>query len=1077
MAVVLDAFASYLQSMVAEMAREEMRMLLGVSGEITRLGVRLGDLKKFLADADRRNISDRSVQGWVSELRDAMYDAVDILDLCHLRAMERGKAAAGSCCNPLLFCLRDPLFAHDVGGSIRALNRRLDHIKTRSAHFSFVNLVSYTKASSSKSRPGPAPNRETTGEPVRSGVVGDKIREDTRELVEMLIEKPASSEITVVAIVGGGGIGKGGIGKTTLAREIYNHDTVRDKFDKRIWLSVNQDWDKLELLRNAITLAGGDHRGEKAMAVLWPILTAALDGKRFLLVMDDVWSQRAWEDVLETPLSNAAAPGGGSYSRIIITTRDERVARAMKALQPYHHVHKLGPHDAWSLLKNQVVSNEKDEADIDMLQDVGMEIIAKCDGLPLAVKVMGGLLCQKERSRKDWENVLNDSAWSIVGMPEELNYAVYLSYEDLSPCLKQCFLHYSLLPKNIVFGYDIIVGMWVSEGFVHGSPSDELEESGRQYYKELIARNLIEPDKEFIDQYHCTMHDVVRSFAQRLLGDEALVAHTGEVGIISQLNSEKFRRLCIESRGSESGELQWSMLQEQTSLRTLIAIGQLKVNPGDSFISFSSLRTLHIQSANVSALVDTLYQLKHLRYLSIRYSDISRLPENIGKMMFLQLISLRGCENVKELPDSIVKLGQLRYLSLTGTSVDAGIPRGFCGLSNLRKLYGFPAHMRGDWCSLEELGPLSQLRDLAIKNLENVSSASFATMAMLGYKKHLTYLTLGCRSRLDDDGLVIEERRASEEEKRRIEEVFDELCPPSCVETLDIGGYFGQRLPRWMTSSAALRFLRFLTMDDLAMCAQLPDGLCQLPCLQLLQVDRAPAIKKVGHDFLQPCRRLRAAQTTDAAFPRLQRLELIGMAEWEEWEWEERADVQAMPVLELLLLNRCKLRCLPPGLAFHARALKKLHLYEVQHLSSLESLPSIVELDVFHNPNLERITDLCRLQKLTIVKCPKMQLLHGVPAIQRLCLEDYSMETLPDYLESVSPRHLLLDCSLALLASIATGESCSELGKLSHIQHVNAHAREGNNPRKWYALYTREPNRFETNIVNCSSIPTGNHSI
>lgn len=124
----------------------------------------------------------------------------------------------------------------------------------------------------------------------------------------------------------------------------------------------------------------------------------------------------------------------------------------------------------------QVISNNADEADIDVLKDTGMQIIAKCDGLPLAVEVMGGLLCQKDRNKSDWENVLNDSAWLVDGMPEELNYVVYL----LSPCLKQCFLHYSLLPKNIVFGYDIIVGMWICEGFVHGNSLDELEELGRQ---------------------------------------------------------------------------------------------------------------------------------------------------------------------------------------------------------------------------------------------------------------------------------------------------------------------------------------------------------------------------------------------------------------------------------------------------------------------------------------------------------------------------------------------------------------------------------------------------------------------
>ena len=128
-----------------------------------------------------------------------------------------------------------------------------------------------------------------------------------------------------------------------------------------------------------------------------------------------------------------------------------------------------------------------------MLRDIGLQIVAKCDGLPLAVKVMGGLLCQKEKKRSDWKMVLDDSMWSVSGMPEELNHAVYLSYEDLSSCAKQCFLHYSLLPKTAKFFCNEIIGMWISEGFLHGT-SDDLEELGSKYYKELILRNLIEPN-------------------------------------------------------------------------------------------------------------------------------------------------------------------------------------------------------------------------------------------------------------------------------------------------------------------------------------------------------------------------------------------------------------------------------------------------------------------------------------------------------------------------------------------------------------------------------------------------------
>lgn len=128
---------------------------------------------------------------------------------------------------------------------------------------------------------------------------------------------------------------------------------------------------------------------------------------------------------------------------------------------------------------HHVVSSEKDGHGIETLKDIGLQIIAKCGGLPLAVKIMGGLLCQKDRERHDWEMVLNDSIWSVSQMPEELNYAVYLSYEDLPPSVNQCFLYHSLLPKTGFFNKDGIIGMWISEGFLHGT-SDDLEELGNK---------------------------------------------------------------------------------------------------------------------------------------------------------------------------------------------------------------------------------------------------------------------------------------------------------------------------------------------------------------------------------------------------------------------------------------------------------------------------------------------------------------------------------------------------------------------------------------------------------------------
>ncbi|XBI05594.1 hypothetical protein VPH35_133747 [Triticum aestivum] len=423
-----------------------------------------------------------------------------------------------------------------------------------------------------------------------------------------------------------------------------------------------------------------------------------------------------------------------------------------------------------------------------------------------------------------------------------------------------------------------VVAMWISEGFIHGN-SNDLEELGENYYKELVSRNLIEPDKLYSDIWFCNMHDVVRSFAQYMTKDEALVTtQDGDNDIIAKLDSQKFLRLSIETNRSQSGELDWKSLQTQQSVRTLISTIHIKIKPGDSLATFPSLRTLHIESADVVALIESLHQLKHLRYLALVNADTSVLPGNIGKMKLLQFLDLCGCSKLVNLPNSIVKLGQLRSLSLPATST---VPRGFSGLTNMRRLCRFPSHVDGDWCSLDELGPLSQLRYLGLITLENVSDALFAANARLGEKMHLISLYMHYTSKLGGDGLAKDMEGVSEQEHQRIEKVLDKLYPPPGLEYLQIMGYFSSQLRSWMmsTSMAPLKNLKTIFFDDLPCCTQLPNGLCQLPNLQFLQVSRAPCIKHVGTGFLQ---------AATASFPRLNKLIFMGMVEWEEWEWEEQ---------------------------------------------------------------------------------------------------------------------------------------------------------------------------------------------
>ncbi|XBI05590.1 hypothetical protein VPH35_133743 [Triticum aestivum] len=910
MAMVLDAFASYIGDYLKQVVQDELGTMLGVSGEIDKLGDKLLHLKNFLADADRRNITDEAVKVWVGQLKRAMYEAADILDLCQLKAMERGSSSSDAgCCNPFLFCMRNPFHAREIGTRIKALNQRLDSIKQRSAAFNFINLGSYEEHSSSRHG---NPSREMSGELDRSGVVGDKIEEDTRALVAQITcsGNEVSNNIMVVAIVG-----VDGIGKTTLAQKVFNDEAIQGDFSKKIWLSVNQNISEVELLRRAIIEVRGDARPVgNAKATLQRTLKEALIGHKTFLILDDVWNYRAWEDVLKTLLVNAAAPG----SHDLITTRDEGVARGVSAIWPYHHVDTLAPDDAWLLLKTHVLSSEINEGHIKTLKDIGLKIIQKCGYLPLAVKVMGGLL----RERGGLRNMF----WM-------LNYAVYLSYEYMPSYLKQCFLYHSLLPKSREFTMDQVVAMWMSEGLIHGNSSD-LEELGINYYKELVSRNLIEPDKSFANLWVCNMHDVVRSFAQYMTKDEALIAQDGDNDILAKLGSQKFLRLSIETNRSQSGELDWKSLQTQQLVRALISTIQIKTKPGDSFVTFSSLRTLHIESADMASLVESLHQLKHLRYLTLVNVDISVLPENIGKMKLLQFLDLGGCTKLVNRPDSIVKLGQLRLLSLPQASM---IPRGFRGLTNMRRLNMFRAHMDGDWCSLYELGPLSQLRGLGLIELENVSAASFAANARLDKKTHLIILLLHCTSRLGD---------FLEEEQQRIEKVLDMLCPPFGVEELEINGYFGRQLPSWMMSApmVPLNNLNTIFFNDLACCTQLPSGLCQLPNLQFLQVRRAPCIKHVGTGFLQAA--AASFPSYIESFPSVVELEVNGCPDLER--------ITNLPNLQKLTIDNCpKLKVLE-----HIASLERLVLKDY----TMEKLPEYMrDIKAWH------LQLLCRLWLLSAV--------------------------------------------------------------------------------------------------------------
>ncbi|TVU40542.1 hypothetical protein EJB05_14009, partial [Eragrostis curvula] len=1047
MSAILGALAPYVKKLIADMTEEEVHKMLGVSSEIGKLERNTESLKYFLTDAERRRITDQSVQRWVMKLKGAMYDATNILDICQLEAEKRRDSKCGNmeenvvgCLQPLLFCLRNPVFSYKIGNRIKELNQQLDDIHKEAKDFKFdINIGSNLELR--KPIDVEQSSQKMTSEFNHSTIVGDKIEKDTKELVHELITND-NLDIKVVSIVG-----MGGIGKTTLAQKIFKEPTIEGHFKKKIWLSITQHFNEIDLLRTAIKHCGEDHGWEQDKTLLMRTLTDILSKGRFLLVMDDMWGVEAWNHVLSVPIINASHKQPGS--RILITTRFEDLAWKMRAFFHQHHVSLLDEDDAWSLLKKQISPNQV--TGIDRLKDIGREILKKCNGLPLAIKVMGGLLSTRYPSEHEWQVVLNHPAWSVTGLPPELDNRLYLSYEDLSPHLKQCFLYCSLFPKSQKIVYIKITSMWISEGFVQphsessitSSHDDQLEEVASEYYKELMKRNLIEPAEGYESTgYVCNMHDVVRSFAEFMTREESLVVVQERQANVGG-GTSPVHRLCIEQTISEA---EWVILQKHRSLRTLIILPNASIKLGDALGSFSFLRVLYINSVDSGSLVPFLSQLKHLRYLELQHLDISRLPDDIDKMKFLQHIVLGGCNKLTHLPSKILKLPHLRFLNISWSNVKV-VPKGFGGLTSLRKLYGFPVHTEMDgnrgWCSLEEIGPLSQLRNLELRGLENVSASSWAEKAMISSKRHLDVLELYSSS---SRYMGIMDEVVKQRQQQVVEKVYDELRPPSCIEHLLIHGYFGRRLPNWMMepASSAFKSLKFLFLKDLTCCTQLPDGLCWLPCLELLQIGNAPCIKSVGPDFQASSSVAMGGgvTATSAAFPNLRSLFLVDLCEWEKWEWPEQgegvsAEAIAMPALMDMKIKNCKLRCLPPGLANSKRhALRRLYIYNLSNLAYVDTFPSVVELDVFDCPELTRISGFSKLQRIRIVRCQKLKVFEGVPELDSLALEDYTMETLPEYLRGVNPRYLKLKCNMELHESLLSDTS-SELEKIKHIRSRN----------------------------------------
>ena len=397
------------------------------------------------------------------------------------------------------------------------------------------------------------------------------------------------------------------------------------------------------------------------------------DNNRYLIVLDDVWSPSDWSCLAKRSSNDpdclgSVFPDGGKGSRILLTTRYKEVA-SHADVRSIPHEMRLSKQKSWDLFRRKAFLDIDAESYLPDLKELGEKMVDKCNDLPLAIVLLGGLL-SKNMSHTEWKKVHdNMSAYlakegSQTGVMTVLN----LSYIDLPSYLKPCFLHLSLFPEDYVISTRKLLLLWIAEGFVFEQDRQSMKDTAEIYLNELINRNLIQVVRTSVNAMvmECQVHDFIRELAiekakeHNFFGTNIVVDPHIFPSTSSFLFSSKSRRQSIYS------EFEWYASIEHYStpyLRSLLFfnLGGICRTSQLDFIAkcFKVLRVLDLEGLGIENVPSIIGELIHLRYLGLRHTGLKMLPLSIGNLRNLQTLNIN---NLKRMPDVIWKITNMRYL-------------------------------------------------------------------------------------------------------------------------------------------------------------------------------------------------------------------------------------------------------------------------------------------------------------------------------------------------------------------------------------------------------------------------------
>ncbi|KAF8015702.1 hypothetical protein BT93_H1276 [Corymbia citriodora subsp. variegata] len=486
---VIISIAGKIASYLIPEALENVEKLWGFKHELEALRDIVSTLRAVLRHAEERSCN-LEIQDWLEKLKDAFYDAQDVLEELNIEAIRRDLRGHSemikevrtffSSSNELVFKLK-------MSYKIRAVREKIEAINaSRKFHLDERPMDSQAERDWGK--------REETHSFIRNGDIMGR-DDDKKTVMEFLLDSDVKEHISILPIVG-----FGGLGKTALAQCVYNDEMVIKYFDLKMWVCVSNDFDVKKIVKNIIACAKKKELAEVVMEHLQIELREEIDGKRYLLVLDDLWNvdQETWLN-LKTLLL-----GGARGSKILITTRLPLVAEIIGTALP-HFLVGLSEKASVDLLMQMAFCKGEETQDPEMLA-IANEIARKCSGVPLVVRTVGSLLLFK-KTKLEWRYFKDYELPDVSQREDRIKDVLRLSYDHLPSHLKQCFAFCSLFPKNYKIKKQTLGSLWMAEGFIQlSNRSQHLEDIAHRYFMDLLWRTSF----KILKRIHTRMRRLAR---------------------------------------------------------------------------------------------------------------------------------------------------------------------------------------------------------------------------------------------------------------------------------------------------------------------------------------------------------------------------------------------------------------------------------------------------------------------------------------------------------------------------------------------------------------------------------------